>query len=251
MFVDVHTHVDFEAFDEDRDAVIERAEEAGALFIICNGVNLETNKRILELAKKHPLVKPALGLYPTDAAALDDSEINATFKFIEEHIHECVALGEIGLDYFQTTDPVDFEKQKKVLLRFFDLAKKYDKPIILHSRKAEADVVELAEKSGLKKIIFHCFSGKFSLVKRIEQNGFFMSIPPIIMHAGQFQKMAKEVSLKNLLTETDAPFLSPIKGERNEPKNITYTIKKIAEIRGLNVDEVEKMLFMNAQKLFL
>ncbi|MEK6941146.1 MAG: TatD family hydrolase [Nanoarchaeota archaeon] len=247
MLVDIHAHLDFNDFDVDRSIVIDRAKNVGVSFVICNGVDIASNKKILSLSKKFSLIRPAFGLYPLDVVKLSKKNVDKTFDFIEKHVDDCVAFGEIGLDY---TDNLHIDKQKEVLLRFFDLAKKYDKPVILHSRKAESDVVKLVQESDVKKAVFHCFSGKFRLVKEIEKLGMYLSIPPIINHSEHFQKIVKEVSLKNLLTETDSPFLCNVKGERNEPKNIVFTINKISQILQLDPTEVEKIIFMNAKSIF-
>ncbi len=154
MLIDVHAHMDYPAFDADRQKVLEDAQQAGLSFIISNGTDLKQNKEILALAKKFPIIRPAFGLYPTHAAEFSNDEIDETFRFIEEHIKDCIAFGEIGLDYYELKNPEAHAKQKEVLLRFFELAKKYDKPVILHSRKAEADVVSMVENSGLKKVFF-------------------------------------------------------------------------------------------------
>lgn len=248
MIVDAHSHVYFKDFSNDFDKVLDEAKSVGVSFIVCNGLDLDTNKQVLELAKKYPMIKPALGLYPLEVPKLSDSAIEKVFSFIESHIKECVAIGEVGLDY---TDKTAIAKQKEVLERFLALAKKYDKPIILHSRNAEADVVELVLNSQVKNAVFHCFSGKYSLVKKIVDNNSYITIPVNVVNSEHFQKIAKEVSLKQLLTETDAPYLGPKRGERNDPKNLVLTIKKISELRDLNVDEVEKILFMNAKKIFM
>lgn len=247
MIVDVHSHVYFDHFKNDFDKVLDEAKAARVSTIICNGLDLSSNKQVLELSKNYSMIKAAFGLYPLEVGKLSDKEIDETFNFIETHINECVALGEIGLDY---TDSSSKTKQKDVLLRFLDLAKRHNKPVILHSRAAEADTVDIVINSKVKHAIFHCFSGKFSLVKKIVENNYFVSIPVNVIHSSQFQKIVKEVNLKNLLMETDAPYLGPVRGERNDPKNLLLSLQKISEIRGLNIDETEKILFMNAKKFF-
>lgn len=245
MLVDIHAHLDFKDFDEDRGEVIKRASGKDVIFIINNGTNPETNRKTLELASEYHIVKPALGIYPTDAVNLSDEELDNEFKFIEKS--KPVALGEVGLDLKELPD---LKKQKEVFERFVKLSEKLRIPLIVHSRKAEQNAFDLLESSNAKLVDFHCFSGKLSLAKKIEDKGWYLSIPPNIVFSEHFQILVKNVSLNSLLTETDCPFLSNVKGGRNEPANVAFTVKKIAELKNLSDDEAEDALFLNFQKLF-
>ena len=122
--------------------------------------------------------------------------------------------------------------------------------MLVHSRKAEKEVIEILEELNAKKVLMHCFSGKLKLAERIEKNGWYFSIPPVIVHSTHFQEMIKRVSITKLLTETDAPYLGPDKEQRNEPKNVIFVIRKIAEIKGMDEKEVENSIYMNYQHLF-
>jgi TatD DNase family protein len=248
MLVDVHAHMEHKAFEPDLSAVIERSKQAGVTAIISSGTNPELNVKTLELAKKFPLIRPALGLYPTDALKLSDKEFDNALGFIKKHRKEIVAVGEIGMD-FQEVKGKDKEQEKN-FLKLLQFSEELKLPVIIHSRKAEEKVIDVLEASNLKKVIMHCFSGSMKLVKRIEDNGWMFSIPCNVVFSEHFQSLVRQVSISQLLTETDAPFLSPVKGERNEPKNISYTIDKISEIKKLDREEVEKMIFMNFKKMF-
>ncbi len=246
MLVDVHSHLHHCKFDSDRDKVIRKSAEKGVVKIIENGLDLKSNKKVLDLAKKYEIVEAALGLYPTEAVNLDEVQLNASLEFIKQNKEKIVAVGEIGLDYLRGGDK---EKQKKVFFELISLAEKIKKPVIVHSRRAEEDVVDILESSKLKKIVLHCFCGKFDLVKSAADNGWFFSIPPNIVRDAHFQKLAKEVNINQLLSESDAPYLGPKVGERNEPSNVIYVIKKIAEIKGFDENEVENNLFLNYTRL--
>ncbi len=241
MLVDVHTHLTDKAFDEDRAEVINRSK---CSVIINNGYTVEDNRKTLALAIKHPLVKVGLGLHPSETAKMDPRDMDKELDFISQQ--DIVAIGEIGID--GTYENV--EQQTEYFKKFVQLALKKDLPMIIHSRKAELKIIEYLEEVGAKKVVMHCFTGKLKLVERAEKNGWYFSIPPNINHSTHFQELVKRVSLSQLLTETDAPYLGPDKGERNEPKYIEVTIKKIAEVKGLNEKEVEKAIFMNYQRLF-
>lgn len=257
LLIDVHAHLDHEAFAKDIDKVVLRAKEAGIAKIIANGVNSETNRLCLEYASKYDIIEAALGWYPQDALEREVSEgeypISEQKLSIDEEIdfirkQEFVALGEVGLDFKGEPDK---ERQKKDFQKIIDLALELDKPLIVHSRKAELDVIEMLEASKVKKVVMHCFSGKFKLVERIAKNGWSFSVPVNLVKSEQFQKLVKFVDISQILTETDAPYLGPVSGERNEPANIVASVKKIAEIKGMVPEEVENVLFMNYQKMFM
>lgn len=260
LLVDVHAHLDHKLFQKDLDKVISNAKKNNVKAIITNGVNPETNRFALNLAEKHNIVKAALGVYPIDSLNIDmkkgfyplkDNIVNVDeeIKFIEKNKDKIAAVGEVGLDYYWDKDHI--EEQKKVFEKFIKLAEKIKKPMIVHSRKAEQDAVDLLKSSNLKKVIMHCFSGNFKLVKEIQDNGWYFSIPCIVVKSQQFQKIVEETNISKLLTETDAPFLSPYPNKRNEPRFVIETIKKMAEIKKMNEEEVANNIFMNYQKVFL
>lgn len=245
MLFDVHAHLNYKAFDKDRDEVIRRAEQAGMVAIIENGTDVESNRRVLELAKNHKIVFPALGIYPSEALVMSDEEFEKELEFISKQ--NIVAIGEVGLDFFKVPN---HEKQERIFLKFIELAKKMDVPMIVHSRGAEERVFELLQQQGAKKVVMHCFSGSLELAEKAEKAGYMFSIPPAIANSKKFQKLAKRISVSQLLTETDSPFLSPVPKERNEPKNVEVVLKKISEIKKLEFSEVKKIFFMNFRRFF-
>ncbi len=260
MIVDVHSHLQFSQFEKDINEVIKRAKEAGVSYILCSGVDHESNVKALELSKKYDIVKASLGVYPLDAVGLghyDDVQrkstkidVNSELKFIEKNRDNCLAIGEIGLDYSPKED-CKVKEQKEVFLKCIKLAKKLDKPIVVHTRKAEQDCIEILESSNYKKVVLHCFTGNMKLVKKAEDLGFYFSIPSIITRLKHFQEVVERVSLNNILTETDAPYLSPFQGQRSEPSYIKETIKIISQIKKITEEETEKIIFSNFQKVFL
>jgi TatD DNase family protein len=251
MLIDVHCHLD-KLIEEgiSADKAIKNAHKNGVEVMIVNGTNPEQNKIILDLAKKHPEVKPALGIYPLDALKLSDKEIDNEIKFILENKEKVIAIGEVGLDLKEEELHKTLDKQKNNLTKFIELAIKLDKPIIIHSRKAELHTIELLEKLNVKKVIMHCFSGKMSLVERIAKNSWYLSIPANSHYSQQFQDVIKRIPIQNLLCETDTPYLHPLKEWPNEPANVIYSYKKIAEIKGIKIKEVEKEIEDNFKKLF-
>jgi TatD DNase family protein len=257
MLVDVHAHLDHEMFAKDRDEVIARAKAAGVKVIVANGVDPETNGYVLALAKKYDVVKPALGIYPPDAL---QEEVNCggyPIKMkpydLDEELEKIenakpIALGEVGLDY---KNGKDIARQKEIFQRFIDLSKKMDIPLIVHSRKAEADVIDMLDASNAKKVVLHCFSGRKHLIRRAADKGWTFSIPTNVVKTEHFQQMIRDVHISQLLTETDCPYLSPFAGQRNEPAFVLESLKKIAEIKGMTLEDAANVIFMNYQNLFL
>lgn len=262
--VDVHAHLEHSRFEGDLDEVVGRFIEAGGKLIVESGVNPETNRKALELAEKYDVVKVSFGLYPIDALAKEVEgsseflrevkvfDVDEELDWIEEHKDECVAIGEVGLDYnwkeFQSDEMR--VKQKEVFRKVLKLAKKIGKAVVIHSRKAEMDAVEILEEEGMEKVVMHCFNGRKSLIRRGVENGWFFSVPPNVVRLEHFKMLVEMVPLGQLLTETDSPYLSPVVGERNEPVNVRVTLKEIARIKGVSVEEVAGEIFKNAKKLF-
>lgn len=260
MYIDVHAHLDPYFYSkEEIDAVIARAEKKNVKIIIANGVNKEANRHVLELAKKYPIVKAALGIYPYEAL-LDDMDaghyskeavlfdIDEELAFIKKNKNKIVALGEVGID--KKTQRTT-KKQYEIFEKIIALSKEIDKPLIVHSRKAEEEVVDILEKQKAKKVIMHCFSGKKKLWVRIKENGWYCSIPTNCVRSEHFQQLIAFLPLTHLFAETDSPFLGPVKEERNEPANVVETYKVIAKVKKLELQEVENALFQNWQRLFL
>ena len=242
MLIDVHAHLHFKEIINDIDNILKRAEENNFKAILNSGTSLESNKITLELSKKYDLIKPSLGIYPTEISDLD-KELN----FIEENKKEVYAIGEIGLDFKEAKN---FEEQKKNFLRIIDFAEKIKKPIIVHSRKAEREALEILETSRIKNVILHCFTGKMKLVERAIDLNCSFSIPPVIVRLEHVKKAVEILPTTKILTESDAPFLSPYPGKFNEPSFIKETIRMISAIKKLEHEEVEKIIYMNFQKIF-
>ena len=253
LFIDVHCHLDFEGLVERLGEVIENAKKAGLKAILTSGVNPETNRKILEIAEKYDIVKPSFGLYPMDALSreTDDKnqfDVDEELLFLEQNKDKFISIGEVGLDYKNGKDK---QMQKTVFEKVLETGKKINKTVIIHSRKAESDALDILESMEMKKVIMHCFSARKHLIKRAYDLGYYFSIPTNVVRLQQFQDMIKEIDINHLFCETDAPFLSPFKDKRNEPAFVVESYKKIAEIKNLALEEVENNIWMNFQKLFL
>jgi TatD DNase family protein len=246
-YIDVHCHFERCPTEE----ALARAGAAGVGIICTQGADAPSNIRALKLGNKHPSIQVCLGLYPITALELKDADIELLLMGIEQQAEHLVALGEVGMDFKE--DETQHERQKKIFTEIVKLAQRLDKPLIVHSRKAELAVIELLEHLGAKKVIMHCFSGKWSLAQRIIANGWYLTVPTSVTRSEQFQRYAKEMPLSQLFCETDAPYLHPDKTVTtlsNEPANVVVSYEWIAKLRGMKVEEVKKRLFENYQRLF-
>ena len=263
--VDVHCHINHELFKDDLDETVERARNAGVQRILVSGVNPESNQAVLEIVKRHPdILKASLGIYPIDALGLTPDEVGLPhhegkinleeeFAFLEKHQDEITAIGEIGMDFHWASKEDTYKQQADNFRKIIRFAIKIKKPIIIHSRKAERECIDILEEEIQNNEIpvsQHCFSGKKGLIKRAAALGHYFSVPANILKSSQFETMAKIVPITQLLTETDAPWLTPFTGKRNEPAFVIESIKKIAEVKGISQKEAADQVWKNYQKVF-
>lgn len=257
-YIDVHCHIDMM---KGVDKIIKRAREVGVGMIVVNGVDVKTNRAVLDLAVKYNEVKCALGIYPIDALKMSDEEIDKEIDFIRSNKDKIVGIGEVGIDLKWSKD---IDRQRVIFEKFVNIAMELDKPLIIHSRNAEVEVLEILKSKGAKKVIMHCFSGRLKLVDEVVKQGWYLSIPANVLFSEHFQKVLERVDIGNLLCETDSPYLSPFKGEdskkgkeqsgsskgkENEPKNVVESYKMIAKIKNLSLGEVVEKVKGNWARL--
>ena len=257
LMIDAHSHLDHHLILENIEKVVERAKNAGLKHIVTNGINPETNRKCLELSQKYPMIKCAMGLYPKSALKneiaegeytikLEDFDSDEEISFIRKNKSNIVAISEVGLDFVNGEDKEQVEDFETMI----QLAKELNKPIVVHSRKAEQKAIEVLESFNYKKVVMHCFCGKKSLIKRIEGNGWYMTVPTVVVRSQQFQDLVKNVAISQLFCETDSPYLSPYKEKQNEPAFVIESYNKIAELKGMDIIEVINNIYMNWQKVF-
>lgn len=244
-YIDVHCHLEM---CKNIDKCVKNAHEKGVGIILTQGTNVETNRDALKLSEKYDNVKACLGIYPIDALKMSDEEVDDEIEFIRKNKDKVAGIGEVGIDFKE--DAKNHERQKKTFRKFVSLSIELDKPIIIHSRKAELECIDILEDMNVKKVIMHCFCGKRKLVERIVGNKWFLTISTNVKNAEQFQENAKNVPIEQLFCETDSPFLHPDKKENNEPANVLVSYDKIAEVKNLDVDKVKDKIFENYKKLF-
>jgi len=247
--VDVHAHFTYKNFNKDIDKVIKNMKSAGVSKVISNGLSFEDNKNVLKLSKKYDIVDAALGLYPTEAGTISNKDLDKILNQIEENKTKIVAIGEVGLDYYWTKEDAKKQRQKEVLSKIIKLANKINKPLIVHSRNAELDTVEIM-KSAKVPVIMHCFCGNLEATEKANKYGYYFSIPVTIVRSKTFKKLVKRAGINHLLTETDAPFLAPKAGDRNDSSNVNLTIAKISEVLEIDEKTVANKILSNYKKLF-
>lgn len=247
--IDVHCHLNFPALAEKLEDVISRARKEMDAVITCGLIN--DAKAAIELRRKHKgFVYLTLGIHPEDVVAMRGEQIERHMKFIEENRRDIVGIGEVGLDYHWIKEPGDIERCKEWLKKFLELARDMRLPVVLHSRKAEEDVFEVVSRTDLKYVVFHHFSGNITLANQIVDRGYYISMPTITPTNRNLLKIAERFPLEYLVTETDAPFNSPIPNSPNVPNNVRVTIEKIAEKRGMDFEKVDAILTRNAKDIF-
>lgn len=255
--IDSHCHPQFPQYDKDRDEMIKRALDGGVQ-MICVGTDLEMSRKAIELAQKHNGIWASVGLHPNDNLG-EEFDGKAYEELLKQD--KVVAMGEIGLDYYRTTETEEQEEQRKTFIKFLELAKKVKKPLILHCRDARAgstgkaypDMIDIL-KNGYAKNggVVHSYAGSLEEAKRFLNLGFYLGFNGIITFARQYDEIVKYVPLDRILLETDAPYLTPepYRGQRNEPLYVIEVAKKIAELKNISVEEVTEQTTKNTIKLF-
>lgn len=245
MFIDVHCHLDLVEKETDIEKVVKECKQ-NKITLVSDGTNVESNRKMIEYAKRYNVLI-CLGIYPDYVIEMNDKELKDEFYFILKNKGKISGIGEVGMDFVKGKDA----RQEKYFREFIKLAIKIDKPITVHSRKAEKECIEILEEMKAEKVIMHYFSGNMNLVKRIVDNGWFLSIPTCVKHAEHFQKVVEITPIEQLLCETDSPYSHPDKKFPNEPANVIISYEMIAKIKKMKIKDVEEQLEKNFERLLL
>lgn len=245
MLIDVHAHLDFPQFDSDRGEVIRKASEEGTL-IINSGIGPEGIEKVIKLSEKHKGIFATLGLSPQE---FDFGVIDETIKLIRRYKDRIIGIGEVGLDYYWVKEPEGRRGEMDNFRKFISLAKELNLPLVVHSRDAEVDVIEELKAQGIKALL-HCFGGSPELGKKAISLGCLVSIPTSVAYSKRKQELAEKIPIESMVLESDAPYLAPTPRERNTPLNIRVSAEKIAEIKGIEYDEVTEITTRNARGFF-
>jgi TatD DNase family protein len=255
MIIDTHAHIDVADYDEDREAVIERARENGVQYMVNIGCDVESSYRSMELAEQHDFIYATAGIHPHDVKSINGDTYSHLRQLL---LHpKVIALGEIGLDYFKNYSPQD--EQRTHFRQQIQLAREMNKPIIIHSRDAKEDIIAILsdffpKDPTAQSGIFHCFSGDQELADQALEMGFYISFSGSVTFkkAEDLREVAKTIPADRLFAETDCPYLTPVphRGKRNEPAYVNFTAEKLAELRGLKIEDVQRTMSLNFFNLF-
>lgn len=249
---DTHAHYDDEAFDEDRDALLAELPENGIARVVNVGASLASCGRTIELMNRYDYIYGAIGVHPSETAELNDE----AFEWLRQQcqLEKCVAVGEIGLDYYWN-EP-DRELQKEWFRRQLNLAKELAKPVIIHSRDAAKDTVDIMTEEHAEEIggVIHCYSYTKETAEVFLKMGFYFGIGGVLTfkNAKKLKEAVAYIPLDRIVLETDCPYLAPEpnRGKRNSSLNIPYVVKALAEIKGVEEETVRKAAWENAHKMY-
>ena len=248
--IDSHVHLDE---INDLEIAIDQAKAVGIMAFLAVGQDYQSNQQVLDICTRHSgLIFPALGLHPWHLGGMDSVEIDHNLRFIEDHIDIAVGVGEIGLDYHKRVRAVaGKELQKEVFSALLSLAKRYNKPVSVHSRYAWKDCFDLVKESGVTKAVFHWFTGFSSTLGDIIDAGYFISVTPAVEYHEEHRRAIKETPLTRLLLETDAPvrYGMAIKYE-SRPSDIIRALGTAAQLKGVDKETAAEQTTDNAMRLF-
>lgn len=254
MIFETHAHYDDESFNDDREALIRSLPEKGIGRIINVGASIETTKTTLELAAKYDYIYAAVGVHPSDISGLNEE----TFAWLKEQtsLPKTVAIGEIGLDYYWDKEPQVQENQRYWFKRQLELAKEKDLPVIIHSRDAAEDTMQILKETPMREMpgVIHCYSYSVEMAREFLKMGYDIGVGGVLTfkNAKKLRAVVEEIPLERILLETDCPYMAPEphRGERNCSLFIPYVVEKIAEIKNISTEEVLQTTNANAKKLF-
>lgn len=252
MLFDTHCHLDDEKYADDLEQVLERMMQAGVVVCTSVGYDIASSRRCLALANKYPFIYAAVGVHPHDAKDAQPGYLNELDLMLRET--KCVALGEIGLDYYYDHSPRDV--QKRVLEEQMALAFRRDMPVVYHVRDAHGDMLEILHKheGRLPRGVIHCCSASAEMVQEYLKLGLYISFagPVTFKNAAGLLEAAKVVPPNRLMIETDSPYMAPVplRGQRNEPANVYYVMQAFSKLHGIPEDVVSEITFENGLNFF-
>lgn len=250
MIFDTHAHYDSGAFNADRFDILASMPEKNVGLIVDPGCDLESSRAAIALAEKYSFVYAAVGWHPEDMDKLTDESFDEMIKLM--HHPKCVAVGEIGLDYYWDAEHKD--EQKALFIRQIELALELDKPVIVHDREAHGDSFDIVSRYPELRGVFHCYSGSAEMAAELLKRGWYLGFdgPITYKNARKALEVLQMCPLERMVIETDSPYLTPVpnRGRRNDSSTLKYVIDKIAEVKGVSASEVERVTFENGKKLY-
>jgi TatD DNase family protein len=251
LLFDTHAHYDDEQFDADRDALLASMPQSGVGLIVDPGCDLPSSRRAIALAERFPHVYAAVGYHPENCAPYTDADLDV-LRELAKH-PKVVAIGEIGLDYYWEENPPR-EFQQTVFRRQLALAQELDLPVIVHDREAHADSLAIVREFPAVRGVFHCFSGSVEMARELWKLGWYVGFdgPVTYKNARKTVEVALEAPPDRILLETDSPYMAPVpvRGTRNDSRNVRYIVEKIAQLRGMETDALIALTAENGKRLF-
>ena len=251
LIFDTHAHYDDEAFDADREALLSSMPENGVGLIVDPGCDLDTSRRAVEIAEQYPHVYAAVGWHPENCAPYTRESLDTLRAWAKNP--KVVAIGEIGLDYYWEQNPPR-EFQQEVFRDQLALARELGLPVIVHDRDAHADCLAIVKEFPQVRGVFHCYSGSAEIAQELIERGWYLGFdgPLTYKNAKKTLEVAKVVPLDRVLLETDSPYMSPVpvRGTRNDSRNVSHIAAKFAEIRGMSTDEIIALTNKNGRRFF-
>ena len=242
MLFDTHAHYDDERFDEDRDALLASMPENNVGLILNPGCDVETSRKAVSYANRYPFVYAAVGLHPENIEA-GWTDALAEIRRLAKSEPRVRAIGEIGLDYYWEKDERARARQQVVFARQMELARELKMPVIVHDRDAHADCLEITRRYPDVTGVYHCYAGHVEMARELLERGYYLSFTGVITfkNAKKAVEVIREVPIERLMIETDSPYMAPEphRGTRNDSSNLSYVAARIAEIKGVSVQEVE------------
>jgi len=243
--IDVHCHLD-KIKDMPLEKVIKKCEEEG-LMAITSCASPNEKEQTLKLSENYKIIFATLGLHPMEAERIEDAKLEEYLEFIGKNKEKIVGIGEIGMDKWVE----DRKREEDIFREFIELGMKLKLPLVIHCRGKMEEAIEVLAGYNYERILFHCFSGNATQLKKILENGWFVSIATNLEKSKNTKNAAKKVPLDRFTLETDSPWLDPFSKElKNKPWNIKYTAQRMAELRGLEKEEILKMAERNAKEIF-
>ena len=250
MLFDTHAHYDDAAFDADRDALLEALPASGVGLVIDPGCDVKSSEHALQLAARWPHVYAAVGIHPEELGGMAEGDPERIEALCTQD--KCVAVGEIGLDYYW--DASRKEEQKALFVEQLRLALRRDLPVIVHDREAHGDCLGIVRRFPGLRGVFHCYSGSVEMAQELLKRGWYLGFdgPITYKNARKALEVLEICPLDRVLIETDSPYLSPVpmRGKRNDSRNLVYVTEKIAEIKGITPEEAAAITMENGKKLF-
>ena len=252
MLFDTHAHMNDPAFDADREEMIAGLKDKGVGLVMNVGCCLESSRDSLALAEKYDFVYTSVGSHPDSASEVDEAAIEEYRKLCKLNPQKVKAIGEIGLDYYYEDIPRDIQQQAFKLQ--LELARELDMPVIVHERDAHQDGMDIIRQFPGVSGVFHCYSGSAEMARQLVKLGWYIGFTGVLTfkNARKAVETAASIPLERIVLETDCPFMAPVpyRGKRNDPGYLGYMAEKLAEIRGIPVEEVRRITTENGKRLY-